>query len=245
MQEKARKAQMENFATAYKSVAEGLTSEEGDLYQKLRNKQEQVYEEFRSQEAYRPKLSNTGNQTPAKIAAKAAYFVAASFSDKTFHERFDDQPMAESWTISDALATWYALGYFCFLSCAGLVDADPTFETAILDKGLERLIEEWQMPQQIHAKFHAFLRGNIRDILATYEGADDAQKFARFFSLFVTRIVGGTTVFSTASLSHGSLLSSVIKGEMINTDVVMHIGLSMVFVGTRSAVKKGIQSAVT
>lgn len=244
MSEAARR-QAEKFADAFGEIAKGqISAEEREVYEYLRSGEAQAYAEFLTPNSRQNvRLSDVKASLP-RLAHTAAGIVYASYSNKSFHERFDEQPMAAPWTISDALALWYSLGYFCVIAAANSVNIEQAAGTAISGATLDALIGTWKMTDNVHSKFKAFYKENLNLVWATYGAIDDAQKLRGFFSLWATRITGGTTPFVPSSISKDDLTNSVLRGEIRNADPILHIALSMEFTQVRLAIKKVIEAAV-
>lgn len=136
--------------------------------------------------------------------------ISVHFSRTRFQELFDDQSLAEGWTTSDALAVWYSLGHFCFLTIWGSVTIEPLNVPTAMDAGFKQLLLQWKMPEAVHQKFMEFNRLHIKEIMTAYQAADDAAKFRQFFVNFVERIVGSAVHFASASL-----LETVLRGTVI------------------------------
>ena len=114
---------------------------------------------------------------------------------------FGGQTFAEDWALSDALAIWYALGYFCYLfSVASSNVFEPKSLTALLDSGYSQLIYKWKMPESVSQKFNTFVRDNLKSITTAWDQISDASAFNLFFVHFTDRILGGNAAFSSDSL---------------------------------------------
>lgn len=179
-----------------------------------------------SQDAERLQLSV--DQLASTLAGK----ITTAFSASRFHSLFDDEPMASNWTISDALAVWYALGYFCFLSAVGSIDLEGEVTTAILNRGYGQLVENWKMPEVTHEQFQAFVKANLNEILAAYEAAEDASKLFLFFEHFTSKVLGHEISFSPRSLFETLLL-----GGKFNENPVLASSVGKLFMFTSGEVK--------
>jgi len=148
---------------------------------------------------------------PDTRAAHAAIRVASYFTQAKFHALFDDFATAPDWTTSDALAAWYALGYFCFLFSVSTSDfCDEQSIAGVLSRGHDQLLYQWKMSDSVAAKHKAFIQENIREAFAAHQQLTDSASFHLLFVHFVNRILGGKVSFADKSE-----LESLLKGHEI------------------------------
>lgn len=182
-------------------------------------------------------IRRVGTRPPVSLTPRIAVTVASAFSERRFHNLFDDQPMAQGWTVADGLAVWYALGHICLIGAVGTATGfDKTRSYDLLDQVHGYLSQQWGMSEAVLLKYVSFLQENAGSVAGFFGAADDPRKLAWLSSVYVSRILGGTTAFSPASPS-GGVFEAVLRGETINSNVVLHATVSKLYLDTATAVK--------
>lgn len=164
---------------------------------------------------------------PDMRVGRAAITISSYFSQKTFIELFGEQSFAENWTVSDALGVWYALGYFCYLTCVSVSgEFEPHLLTPLLDSGYDQLLYQWKMPDSVSSRFKVFVKANIREITRSFDNAKDPTRLNYFFVQFSDRIMGGSATFANTSLPE-----SLLKGDQLFcTNPILATSLSRLFI---------------
>ena len=166
---------------------------------------------------------------PDMRVGRAAIRVSASFTEREFHEQFDANPFATGWTVSDALAAWYALGFFCFYFATTMSRQFGDDELdALVALGHKQLLYQWKMNDTVQSKYLQFLKDNKDAIIAAHNQINDKEKLNLFLLLFVERILGGKPSFGDESL-----FESLLRGNLIYCqDPALAKGIQQLFLVT-------------
>lgn len=169
------------------------------------------------------------------LGRKIGESVAQSFSAEQFGQFFGQKPFAPNWTLDDALGIWYCLGRFCFLisigTLEGLKEADGH---TLIESGEEALMTTWKMRESAMRRFNAFIETKVASAYSIYKSISNPEMFGRFFTLFVSEILGRAQSFSPEVFS-GGMVAQLLQGEELEMDPGLRVGVSRMFVDVKSA----------
>lgn len=170
------------------------------------------------------------------LGDKAGKSVAQCFSVEQFCEFFGQKSFSGNWTLEEALGIWYALGRFCFLisigSLEGIQDADMNSLLVCGQGGLETT---WRMPEATLSRFEDFNATKLAAAYSVYKSIDNGEKFGRFFSLFISEILGNDVSFSLNDFSKG-MVAQVLQGERMEMDPFLANEVSSMFVKVKKSI---------
>ena|ERR1700722_7928376 len=180
------------------------------------------------------------------LARKIGEVVALCFSAEQLIKYFGQKTFTANWTFNDALGVWYCLGRFCFLvsvgSLNGIHEADVA---AILDVGQKHLMAGWKMSGPTLQRFEEFNGTKLEGAYSIYKSITDGQAFARFFSLFVSAILGNDISFSPNEFSLGWLAQILQSSGEFDMDPVLTTEISSLFVEVGDMIRSPLSRAVS
>lgn len=95
----------------------------------------------------------------------------------------------------------------------------------------------WRMPESALWRFEDFNGTKLVDAYSVYKSIDNSEMFGRFFSLFVSEILGNNVSFPPNDFSNDTL-GQLLKGERVEMDPFLANEVSSMFVQTKTTTRE-------
>jgi hypothetical protein len=175
------------------------------------------------------------NTLTREMAQADAEGIGSTWSSSEFMRLFREQNLSEGWTWGDALAVWYSLGHLELAVAAWQACKDESEVFRIINLCRPMLVKQWKVPSDILAKLRGVVNETEESAFASFTSCSDGIGLSRFFSRYVSRILGAPVPFSERSISEDHMLG--IKYADLAYDLIFLGSLCIKFVGTCSAEK--------
>jgi len=173
-----------------------------------------------------------------EIANRAGVIAAQSFSVERFNFLFGQKSFVDNWTRDDALGVWYCLGHFCFLiSIASMIGLPEVEVGNVIEVGQKALMKTWKMSASTLKRFEEFNETKLASVYTIYKSISRGDEFGRFFTLFVSEIIGNDISFSLDAFS-GGVIVQFLAGKMIDMDPFLHSKVGEMFAIVKDGVRE-------
>jgi CheY-like chemotaxis protein len=177
------------------------------------------------------------HQQAAETAAESIVrLVGQTFSSTNFFELFGDQTLSDGWTLDDALAVWYSLGYLSLIVAVSKTFDSQDHAMLIIDTCQPLLLKQWKMSASILEKFRTVTQETEEPAFHAFTSCETELGLMRFFSSYANRILGAKLPFD------GSTADMIAMGFKPKTfDAALPAPICHLFVTTTVAVKELLQ----
>jgi len=186
-------------------------------------------------------------KTVSELASAVASRIIATFNEKTFNEILITQHHIEKdfksgWSYQDSLSRWHALGIICLTRCLMTrpwSDALPgPFDLEVYDASLDSMWVSWGMPVAIRAKVDSFMKESFLEIKKSFVDWDNRDVFTAWFRRYGDRLIGANPSWEIRNGGTTDVLETLLKGEMVLSDMFVGPLISRAFVETGGEVLK-------
>ncbi len=171
---------------------------------------------------------------PESVAEVIAGSIGSTFSFTKFGDWIKGRNLAEGWTLGDALAVWYSLGHLALVVAAWQAYKERTQVFGILDHCRPRVLKHWNVPGDIVEKLRTVVNETEAAAVASFTSCKDGNDLSRFFSRYVSWILGTPVPFSERSIFEDQLMGIKYQG----LDPILHATVCTLFVGVCTATKE-------
>jgi len=173
------------------------------------------------------------------VAQAIAESIAETFSSARFTNLFKDQTLSEAWTVGDALTVWYSLGHLVLVVAAWRAYNDKSTVFQILDHCRPLLLKHWNVSEDVCDKLRTVVNETEAAAFAAFTGCKDGDDLLRFFSRYVSGILGAPVPFSDRSRFEDELMGIKYRG----IDPILNATVCNLFVGVCIATKELLEKS--
>ncbi len=180
-------------------------------------------------------IPKRGDQVGTLALAIAMKVVFTFFDEDTFakvliQENSIEKDFPSSWTRTDALSRWYALGFICLTRCS----MDSNWSDAltvsvgmqVYDATVEKMWILWSMPDAAKERVMAFMKTNIKSITSSLDAFVDGETRRAWFSRYAARIKGENPPWEIQRGGQSSAFEDLLSGGEVSADVNWNLALS-------------------
>jgi hypothetical protein len=167
-----------------------------------------------------------------QVAEDVAGVIAETFGSGQFTSLFNEQTLADRWTLGEAMAVWYSLGNLVLFVAASTAYQDQARVIQLYDRCKPLLLRRWQMSDKSYERFRSVIETRGSEDIQSFKGCNSGNDLFLFFGRYVNRILGRPEILETG------------KGTFVNScDPIICMVICKMFVDICSDMKNFLSAA--